>query len=206
MPLFPPARLRPARCSESLLISDRVAAGDLYSCRSGDSGCWFKRDFGRGSDATCCCRHGWTASRSNASGSCCPIRPAPRPSAGPRSSAPPRASVGPAARLSRPCRVRLSAPPRVRRPHRARPSARCVAAALPRSHGCAAARRLRTALVAAVLQPLNRHRFTLIPPRPHPSRPRRRRPAAPPPRVRLWRRAARRCPPTPLWHPLPLPP
>ena len=112
MPLFPPARLRPARCSESLLISDRVAAGDLYSCRSCDSGCWFKRDFGRGSDATCCCRHGWTASRSNASGSCCPIRPAPRPSAGPRSSAPPRASVGPAARLSRPCRVRLSAPPR----------------------------------------------------------------------------------------------
>jgi hypothetical protein len=127
MPLFPPARLRPARCSESLLISDRVAAGDLYSCRSCDSGCWFKRDFGRGSDATCCCRHGWTASRSNASGSCCPIRAAPRPSAGPRSSAPPRASVGPAARLSRPCRVRLSAPPRasvgpaarVRRPHRA---------------------------------------------------------------------------------------
>jgi hypothetical protein len=118
-----------------------------------------------------------------------------RPRRAPQSALP-RASVGPTARLSRPRRARPSAPPRVRRPHRARPSARCVAAALPRSHGCAAARRLRTALVAAVLQPLNRHRFTLIPPRPHPSRPRRRRPAAPPPRVRLWRRAARRCPPS----------
>ena len=121
MPLFPPAHLRPARCSESLLISDRVAAGDLYSCRSGDSGCWFKRDFGRGSDATCCCRHGWTASRSNASGSCCPIRAAPRPSAGPRSSAPPRAS--PAACVCRPHRAPQSAPPRASVGPTARPSA-----------------------------------------------------------------------------------
>ena len=79
-----------------------------------------------------------------------------RPRRAPQSALP-RASVGPTARLSRPRRARPSAPPRVRRPHRARPSARCVAAALPRSHGCAAARRLRTALVAAVFQPLNRH-------------------------------------------------